>query len=90
MRSLIEEVGPTIVFFAAFESDQSVGPAFDQRCLSLPILEKWDVPRRIGRNMRFAMPRHAVEQPRPLIQDSDFRRVGTRLFPNCSAPTIGA
>ena len=53
MRSIIEEVGPTIVFFAAFESDQSVGPAFDQRCLSLPILEKWDAPRRIGRNMRF-------------------------------------
>ena len=41
---LIEEVGPTIVFDAAFEGDWSVGSAFDQRHLSLLIPEKWDAP----------------------------------------------
>ena len=42
MRPPIGEVGPTVVFNAAFEGDQSVDPAFDQRRLSLLILEKWD------------------------------------------------
>ena len=44
MRPPIEEVSPTIVFDAAFEGDQSVGSAFDQRRLSLHIPEKWDAP----------------------------------------------
>ena len=39
MRPPIEEVSPTIVFDAAFEGDQSVGSAFDQRRLSLLIPE---------------------------------------------------
>ena len=40
MRPPIGEVGPTVVFNAAFEGDQSVGPAFDQRRLSLLVPEK--------------------------------------------------
>ena len=44
MRPLIEEVAPMIVFETEFEGDQSVGPAFDQRRLSLLIPEKWDAP----------------------------------------------
>ena len=44
MRPPIGEVGPTAVFNAAFEGDQSVGPAFDRRRLSLLVPEKWDAP----------------------------------------------
>ena len=42
MRPAIGEVGPTVVFNAAFEGDQSVGPAFDRRRLSLLVPETWD------------------------------------------------
>ncbi len=44
MRPPIGEVGPTVVFNAAFEGDQSVGPAFDQRRFSLLVPEKWTAP----------------------------------------------
>ena len=44
MRPPIGEVGPTVVFNAAFDGDQSVGPAFDQRRLSLLVPETWDAP----------------------------------------------
>ena len=42
MRPPFGEVGPTVVFNAAFEGDQSVGPAFDQRRRSLHVPETWD------------------------------------------------
>ena len=44
MRPPIGEVGPTAVFNAAFEGDQSVGPAFNRRRLSLLVPETWDAP----------------------------------------------
>ena len=64
MRPPIGEAGPTVVFSSAFEGDQSVGPAFDRRRLSLLVPETWRTPVRL----RMHMP--VLDKPRPFLASS--------------------
>ena len=52
----IKEFSPTIVFDAAFEGGQSVGPASDQQSLSL-LIQKWNPPPAQGLRVRTPKPR---------------------------------
>ena len=76
MRPQIGEVGPAVVFNAAFEGDRSVGSAFDQRRLSLLIPEKWDAP---PVRLRLHIHTLLLDEPRPLLASSGARRPGCRV-----------